>query len=247
MTKTSGLGEALYISGVDVSGDIGSLSNVHGGPALFDVTGINKFAHERLGGLIDASLDFVAWFNPAVGAEHDVLSILPTSDVKMMWLLGSTLGSPAAMLNAIQVGYDPTRATDGALSFAVHADANSYGIEWGDLLTAGLRTDTAATTGTSIDGVAASTTGWCAQLQLVSFAGTDVTIKLQDSANNSTWADVSGGAFTLVASGPTTEHITSAAGATLREFVRVTTTTSAGFTSAVYAVAVGRHPSGAAA
>ncbi len=244
MAKTSGLGERLFLSGYDISGDVGSLSNVHGGPAPLDVTGINKFAHERLGGLIDASLDFVAWFNPAVApAAHVVLSALPTSDVKIMWLMGTTLGLPAAMLNAIQVGYDPTRANDGGLSFAVHCDANSYGIEWGDLLTAGLRTDTAATNGTSIDGAAATTTGWAAQLQVTAITGTSVTVAIEDSANNSTWAAVTGGAFTAAAA-RTTQHLTGATGATLRRYVRAVTTGT--FSSAVFAVAISRHPSGAA-
>lgn len=240
--KISGLGESMYLSGVDVSGDIGSLSNVHGGPALLDVTGINKYAHERIGGLIDSGLGFQAWFNPT--GAHDTLAALPTADVVVMWTIGSTIGLPAACALARQINYDATRAADGGLSFAVEVHNDGTGLEWCDLLTDGLRTDVAATNGDALDGGAASTTGWAAYLQLTAFTGTDVTVKLQDSANNIAWADVTAGAFTQAA-GVTSERIVGASGATLRRYVRAVTTTVGGVTSATFAVAVTRHPIGA--
>lgn|SRR5512139_148895 len=79
--------------------------------------------------------------------------------------------------------------------------------------------------------------GLQAYLQVFSFAGTDVTVKLQHSHNNSTFADITGGGFTQITAGPTTQRIEVAAGTEIRRYVRAVTTTSGGFTSLVFAAA----------
>ena len=38
MAKQTGLGDNCYVSGYDLSGDVGSLGRVGGGPALLEVT-----------------------------------------------------------------------------------------------------------------------------------------------------------------------------------------------------------------
>lgn len=247
MSKRSGLGQFLLVNGYDLSGDVGTVNNVHGGPAALEVTGIDKAAFERIGGVLDGGLDYVAFLNKGAGRAHPVLKALPTTDVHVLYGTASTLGLPAAGCIGKQPAYDPTRSQDGMISFAVPHVSNGYGLEWCDLLTAGLRTDTAATNGATVDGGAATTTGWAAYLQVTAFSGTDVTVKLQDSANDSTWADVTGGGFTAITAGPGYQRIAGAAGATLRRYVRAVTTTSAGVTSVTFAVAVTRHPVGATA
>jgi hypothetical protein len=64
-----------------------------------------------------------------------------------------------------------------------------------------------------------------------------VTVKLQHSHDNSTFADVTGGGFTQITSGPAVQRIEVAAGTEIRRYVRAVTTTSGGFTSLVFAVA----------
>ena len=64
MAKQSGLGDNFYLHGYDVSGDLGSVS-VSGGPAALEVTGIDKSAFERIGGLRTGGMSWQAWFNPA--------------------------------------------------------------------------------------------------------------------------------------------------------------------------------------
>lgn len=248
MAKQTGLGDNLYVGGYNISGDTGSVDTISGGPATLDVTDITQSAHSRLGGLRSGEIDFTAFFDSAsvavggyVGA-HGVLSLLPTSDVLVSYFRGVGVGSPAACCLAKQINYDPTRATDGALTIKVQAQSNAFGLEWGEQLTAGIRTDTAATTGTTQDDLAATNFGAQAYLQMFSFVGTDVTIKIQDSANGSTWADVSGFAFTqITATTPQSQRIAIANNATLREFVRVTTVTTGGFTSCAFAVVLVRN------
>lgn len=248
MSKASGLGDNLYVAGYDLSGDIGALGRISGGPAVLDVTGIDKSAHERIGGHRDGAIEFSSFFNPdsvaggqSTNQEHVVLSALPTTDVHLMYCRGTALGDPAACMIGKQVNYDPTRATDGALTFAVNAQSNAYGLEWGVNLTAGKRTDSSAANGTTVDQTTVSTSfGWQAYLQVFSITGTSVTVTLEDSADNSVWAALTGGAFTAVASpGPGTQRLQGGSTATVRRYIRATT--SGTFSSAIFAVTFVRN------
>lgn len=151
MTKSSGLGDRVWISGVPVSNDIQQLT-VSMPVALIDSTGIDKSAHERLLGLRDGKLALTTFFNKAVGGVHTVLSALPRTDVIGSYFRGYGLGSPVASLVAVQPNYDLTRPTDGSLTFKAELDGDKYGMDWGVQLTNGPRTDTAATNGTGVDG-----------------------------------------------------------------------------------------------
>lgn len=238
MAKQSGLGDNFYVGGYDLSGDTASLDEVGGGPALIDVTGINKSAFERIGGLRDGRIEWTSHFNVGTGANgtHNRLAALPTADRHLMYFRGTTLGGPAAALVAKQLNYDITRDADGKLTAKTRAEANGYGIEWGNSLTAGIRTDTAATNGTGIDTLASAAFGGQAYLQVFAFTGTDVTVKIQDSADNVTFADVAGFAFTQVTSAPFVERIALSNTATIRRYVRASTVTTGGVTSVQFAV-----------
>lgn len=240
MAKTSGLGDNLYIAGYNASGDIQQLGRIGGGPALLNFTGIDKSAYERKGGLRDGAFEMTTFFNSdtVTPATHQKLSALPRTDVLLTYCRGTTLGDPAASLVGKQVNYDPTRGDDGMITFGVSAQANGYGIEWGRQLTAGVRTDTAATNGTGIDTTASASFGGQAYLQVFSFTGTDVTVKIQDSADNVSFADVAGFSFTQVTAAPTAERIALGNTATLRRYLRVATVTTGGFTSLGFAVNV---------
>jgi hypothetical protein len=240
VAKQSGLGMNCYISGYQISNDTTALGTIRGGHAVIDVTGIDKSAYERIGGLRDGEISFTTAFNVAAGQEHPALSTLPTTDAHVMVTVGTAIGSEAACCVAKQVNYDPTRGQDGQLTFAVQALPNAFGLEWGNLLTAGVRTDTTTTNGTALDGTAATSFGWQAYCQVFSVTGTSVTVKLQDSADNSTFADVTGGGFAAVLAGARgQERIVSASGATLRRYVRAVTTGT--FTNAQFAVSVVRN------
>ena len=242
MSKQTGLGDQLYVGGIDLSGDIGSVDRVGGGPAPLEVTGIDKSGIERIGGVRDGAIAFSSWFNPAAGASHDTLSALPTADVHVMYLRGEGIGSAGACCLARQITYDGTRATDGAFSFSVEAQSDGYGVEWGEQLTAGIRSDTAATNGSSLDAGAASANGLQAYLHVFSFTGTSVTVKVQQSSDNGAgdaFADVAGGSFTPVSSAPATERIATASGLAVERYLRVVTTGT--FSAASFAVVVVRN------
>jgi hypothetical protein len=241
VAKENGLGHALFVAGNDLSGDYTALGNIGGGPAVLTNTGIDKLAYERIGGKLDGRLEATSWWNPAL--SHPVLSTLPTTDVHEMYCCGTTLGRPAAAMVGKQVNYDGNRGDDGSFTFNTSCQNNAYPLEWGVLLTAGKRTDTAATNGTGVDLTTVSTAfGAQAYLQVFAFSGTDVTIKVQDSADNASFADVTGLTFTTVTTAPGTQRIATASGATIRRYARAVTTTSGGVTSVTFAVSFIRNP-----
>lgn len=243
MAKQTGLGDNLYVGGRDLSGDVGSIASIGGGTSPLEITGIDKSAYERLGGPRGGGLDFTAFLNDAAGQAHPTLAALPTADVIVTYCRGTTLGNAAAAMVSKQIGYDPTRNEDGSLTFKVNAQSNGFGLEWGRQLTAGKRTDTGATNGTPVDFTADQAGFFDAQayLQVFSFSGTDVTVKIQTSQDNAVDPYNDRIAFTQITGGaPLTERktMTTPGSQVMERFVRVITTTTGGFSSLTFAVVV---------
>jgi hypothetical protein len=308
MAKQSGLGSRFLVGGNDISGDVQALDTIGGTQALLDSTDITQSAHSRIPGLRDGTMGFTVFMDTALA--HPVLSALPTSDTLMTFLAPPlAIGGTSACLVAKQVGYNPTRGADGSLLMKVEGQGNAFGIEWGVTLTAGLRTDTAATNGTSLDQGAGFSTpsvplttvpvtntsplpatvvvsagtgtnvsingvlqgtfdgtytvlpgqtialtytvaptwtwtlqsafGMQAYLQVTAFAGTSVTVAVQDSADNASFATVTGLTFTAVTAAPNWQRLATASNATVRRYLRVITTGT--FNPATFAVAVNRN------
>ena len=149
-----------------------------------------------------------------------------------------SIGSTAACLNAKQIGYDPTRGTDGSLTLkVVQGQGNAYALEWGAQLTPGLRTDTTPTPGADLDNGASTAFGAQAYLQVTAFTGTSVTVTVQHSADNSSWSSLM--AFTAATAAPYTQRISVSNATTVDRYLRATT--SGTFSSATFAVVVNRN------
>lgn len=244
MAKQSGLGAQLYVNGYDLSGDVGMIQRIQDKGALLPVTGIDKSAMERIHGIADGGLGFTSFFNDAAAAAHPVLSARGAGDKNVLFAIGSTIGKAGAVVVGKQVDYAGARGEDGSLGMTIEVESSDgQGLRWGEMLTAGKRTDTGATTGATVDSTAGAPTGFGAVLMLhvFSFSGTLATVKVQDSANGSAWADLSGGGFTAITAGPTSKRISLGSTATVRRYLRAVTTTSAGFTSLIFALCVARR------
>lgn len=237
----TGLGDALYVgdnttylNSFDLSGDIGSLSKVTTSLKPLEVTGINKSGIERLPGQRDGEIAFSAWFNPGVNQEHATFKLRPTNDVQVGYFRGTVLGNSGAAMLAKQITYNPKRGTDGSLTFDVQAQANAFGLEWGRQLTAGVRTDSAATTGTGVQSATAGSTGFGFQAYLWVFGvtGTSATFVLQDSPDNVTYSTLTGGSFGAFTAGGV-GRLAQGAG-TVNQWTRVNTTGT--FSNAQFAV-----------
>lgn len=239
MAKRSGLGMRLFVGGYDVSGDINSFAGINGGPAALDYTDITQSGNARLGGKRGGSTQFVSYFNDATDRAHPVLSALPTASVDAMGLVGVGIGSAGFCLHAKQIDYNPTRGAEGELTFAVDLQSTDFGLEWGEQLTAGRREDDEATDGDSLDGGASTSFGWSAWLQCFALGSGTPTIKIMDSADDSTFADLSDGAFGAIAANTTERIVAASATAELRRYVRVSTTGT--FTGLDFAVVLVRN------
>lgn len=119
------------------------------------------------------------WAWSGVLAEHNALSILPRTDTIASYFHGNVAGNPCASCIGVQLNYDFTRDNDGNLKMQAEVQADGYGVEWGIMLTPGLRADTVATTGPAYTDVAATNFGAQAYLQLVALVGTNVDVSIQ--------------------------------------------------------------------
>lgn len=235
MAKQSGLGDNFYVGGYDFSGDIASLAGITLSRAVLDVTGIDKAAMERLHGVKDGGFEFTSFFNPAAAQAFPVLKTLPTADVTCSYFRGTTLGNPAASCVAKQINYDGSRSDDGEFTFKASVQGNGFGLEWGRMLTAGKRTDTTATSpATGVDTLASASFGAQAYLHVFAFTGTSVTVTLQDSADNSSFAAIATPMAFTAATAIGTQRISIPNTTTVRRYVRAITTGT--FSNAVFAV-----------
>jgi hypothetical protein len=235
MAKQSGLGDNFYVGAFNLSGDIASLESISNSRATIGVTGIDKSAQERIHGIKDGGFDFTTFFNPAAGQVHPVLKALPTADVVCSYFRGTTLGNPAASCIGKQINYDGSRDDSGEMSFKGSVQSNGFGLEWGRNLSAGLRTDTTATSPASgVDTLAAASFGAQAYLHVFAFTGTSVTVTIQDSADGVTFAALGVPMAFTPATASGTQRISIPNTATVRRYVRAITTGT--FTNAVFAV-----------
>lgn len=223
--KTSGLGDFFFVDGFDLSGDTQQLGRVGGGPAVVDQTDITQSAHARVGTLLGGEINWTSYFDKGVGQAHSALSGITTADRIVTYAhQPGALGSAAASHVCKQIGYDPNRGNDASLTVGIASQSTGVPLEWGQALTAGIRTDTTATNGTSLDFGAVSTLfGLQAYLHVLAVTGTSVTVKLQDSADNTTFADITGAAFTA-ATGSGAQRLQTGRTATVRRYVRLATT-----------------------
>lgn len=236
MAKTSGLGDNLYITGNDVSNDVGSLSKISSTVATLDVTGINKFAVERLPGLRDGVMAFAPWFNKT--GAHAVISPLPYTDIITTYCRGTAIGSPAAAINGRRLNYDGKRSNKGELTLEVTNDADQFGLEWGIQLTAGIRTDTTATNGASFDLGAAPAGAWGAQAyaHFFTMVSTSCVVTIQHSTDNASWSTLLSFAAVATAGSNSAQRVTVSNTTQVNRYLRAITTGT--FTSAPFAVMI---------
>ena len=238
MAKQTGLADAFYIDGHDLSGDVTSLDTVSAKRPTIEVPNLSKPAMVRLPGHADGEISFTTWFDDGTDLSHTALSVLPTGDVVALYCRGTAADSPAAMLVAKQVNYDPTKGQDRAWSASVQCLGQGTPLAWGKLFAAEATQASAGSTSSKDDG-ASTSNGLEAVLQIKSISSGTPTFKIEDSPNNSSWSDLL--TFSAVADGAEPSGERKVVSGTVNRYLRITSTGS--FSDAVFIVAYRRGES----
>jgi hypothetical protein len=219
----------VYVDGYDMSGYARSLSPLNWTFDEADLTAIGDSvkgflpSQVNLGvGTINANLD-----NTATSGSHVVLSSSGVSR-NVMIALGMravpAAGDPVYMGRFQQQAYQAAE-DGGAMTVSIVFDdydaANqiNYVKPWGELLHAA-GAETAVNAGAGVDGLAASAFGGYLMYQVLAGDGT-ATIKVQDSANNSTWLDLTGATSGVIdCSSPSAAIVQLGKTATVRQYLR---------------------------
>jgi len=122
MAKTSGLGSAVTLD--DSSGTPQTISNditnweCSTPRAVQEVTGLDKYAMERLLLLADFSVTLNGIFNAAAGKSHAVLSdVTSTGVLRTLKLQPTANANPFLSVETLFTDYQVTRADSGELTW----------------------------------------------------------------------------------------------------------------------------------
>jgi hypothetical protein len=200
-----------------------------------EVTTFGASSKSYIAGMKDATISLGGFFDGATGAVDEVLAAAlsnATTGVLTLAPAGAgAIGNRAQLGNTLETSYTVTAAASDAVSISAEAQITG-GLSPGIIL-ADLAARTAAGNTTANDNTASSANGLAAHLHCTAFTGTNITVKVAHSADNSTWADLI--TFTqLTAAGSERKTVTG----TVNRYLRITTTGT--FTSATFAVAVAR-------
>lgn len=249
MAKVSGIGQRLYVNEFDLSGDIGAINTAQASRNQQDVSTLLDTAVERLGLLRDGQLAYTAFFDTDAGQEHLVERNLPQSAL-FTWCLKDAIAAQTCSLVANMSDRGLNRGQDGSLIVTPTAMANGYGLQWGTLLTTGQQTFASAGAGTGVDDYVPvfgtlplpSAHGWAAYLHALSLGSGTANVALQDSTDNLSYGNITGGGFTAI-TGATSQRLESASStAAVKRYVRINV--SGTFTNLVLAVSFVRYITG---
>lgn len=240
MAVSTGLGGQLFVDQYDLTGDIPSVQRMAMPSGVLDFTTIDKSAMRRGYAHVDGELAFTSFFDDGTDLEHTALKAKGSgADRVCSYLQGSAIGNMAFGLVSKQINYDGNRNADGSLVFDIQMLANQYGSNFTTQLTAGKRTDSAATNGSSHNNGAASANGLVVYVHLFAFTGTSVTIAVQQSSDNGGGDAFANILATSALTTPTAVRLATASLTTsVEQYLRVVTTGT--FSNAVFAVHVSR-------
>lgn len=188
-------------------------------------------------GMKDATVAFEGLWDGLTDAVDEVLSAAVGSTTDKVITVGSegaAIGRRAKLINSIESSYEIKSAVADmvTISAEVQASGTKGGLDGGVLLAA-QQTVSSVTANTSVDNAASSANGGVAHLHVTSNSRNGAaTIKVQHSANNSTWADLV--VFTATTSSTTTsQRVEVAAGTTVNRYIRANVSAIAGSTGSV--------------
>lgn len=232
MAFIHGKSAAVLVNAYDLSAFLNSIDAVSAADTA-EVSTFGNSSKSYVAGMRDATVSLGGFYDGGAGSIDSVLSaaIASTSLVTVCPQGVAVIGNRAQLMQSIETSYGISAAVGDAVSISMEGQVTggtSYGVVLADLIA---RTATGNTT--AQDNAASSAGGYVAHLHCTAFTGTDITIKIQHSADNSTWVDLV--TFTqLTATGSERKTATG----TVNRYLRVNIAGT--FTSATFAVALAR-------
>lgn len=165
------------------------------------------------------------------GSDAILTAAIGSTTKKMITIAteGNTLGRRAMLLNTDEASYDVKTAIADMVKITATAQASgTAGSYDSGVLLASNQVLSSTATNTSVDNTLATTNGGVGHLHVTSNTRNGaINVKIQHSANNSTWADLV--VFTATTSSTiTSERIEVAAGTSVNRYVRVNVSGFAG-------------------
>jgi hypothetical protein len=229
MVTTHGKAAKVYAGGYDLSTYLNS-AEMSGTADLAETSTFGSTYKSFVSGLIDFKMSFGGLFDSSVGAVDQVFSTALGSGTLILTVLpqGDIKTYRGRSMTGVEVAYGVTAGLDGAASITMEASSKTPA----EPVVVDTIKAAKTSTGNDAAGVVSptagpTTNGWSAYLQAFAMSGTDTptcTVKLQDSADDSSWLDVTGGGFTALSAAnanvPGAQRIVGANGSTLRKYTR---------------------------
>jgi len=178
-----------------------------------------------IAGIDSATLDLSGLFDGGTDANDEELSnafAVTTSTPLTVFQNGTTAGEPCVLLDSKIQNY----TIDSSVSDAVAVSSSFTGNNFGRGLSLYALTNTSATvTTTAVDFGSSTAFGGQAFLHCTAHSSANIAVKLQSSADNASFADVTAGGFTAI-TGTTSERI--APTGTINRYVRLVITVTSG-------------------
>lgn len=189
-TFTHGKKAKVFANGYNVSGYFNSVT-VSGEADTAEVSTLGSDDKAYIAGMKDATISLEGFYAGGVGDIDELLeSWLGTTTTWTVVMTDDSTGALAYMVKAVDTTYEVGAEIGAAVSVSAEGQVTG-GREAGRVLHA-LAARTATGTGTSVDNGASTSGGLAAYLHVTSASGTtpSLVVKVQHSADNSTWVDL---------------------------------------------------------
>jgi hypothetical protein len=227
---------SFFVNGYNLASAITEFS-FEGDAEELDATTVSSSGAFRtyVRGFKDGTLDASGIFDADETDEDRIHNVFSTA-----WTAGTnnivtasrgaiTVGAAAIMMDGPQLTYEMPHTVGELIMSNATFRADDH-LDFGVFLMND-QLDAGTNNGTSHDGAAESTNGGFMQVHLVNDDATDVDVKLQDSANDADWADVTGAAVSNLSAAHDSGSV--AITGTIRRYVRAVATVTGGDTTLV--------------
>jgi RNase P/RNase MRP subunit POP5 len=240
MSFRHGKNTAVLVGEYDISAYLNEVSSSMSIETA-DTSTFGTNAKTYITGQNDGTISTSGLFDGAADAIADIFENIIDNDLTSAITIapdgGLVVGGKASLAAAKQTSYEISAPVSDVVSLSAEFQVTA-GLRQGVLLAANT-SHTTSTNVASVDGAASSALGATANLHVTANTRTDTTvIKVQHSADNSTWADLI--TFTTVATGTITSEIATASG-TVNRYLRATTTIATGTGSITYTLSLSRR------